>query len=94
MFVGSCLEEYIIALLTFVAGDGIGKDDFVGVADMGFAGCVGDGGGDVVFLFFQGLLSPFLNVDASENIIVFRSWCLKMVTTAPYLWKKNINSSW
>lgn len=51
MFVGSCLEEYVIALLTFVAGDGIGKDDFVGVADMGFAGCVGDGGGDVVFLF-------------------------------------------
>ena len=59
MFVGSCLEEYVIALLTFVAGDGIGKDDFVGVADMGFAGCVGDGGGDVVFLFFHGLLSPF-----------------------------------
>ena len=48
MFVGSCLEEYVIALLTFVAGYGIGKDDFVGVADMGFAGCVGDGGGDVV----------------------------------------------
>ena len=47
MFVGSCLEEYVIALLTFVAGDGIGKDDFVGVADMGFAGCVGDGGSDV-----------------------------------------------
>ena len=68
MFVGSCLEEYVIALLTFVAGDGIGKDDFVGVADMGFAGCVGDGGGDVVFLFFHGLLSPFLNVDAREII--------------------------
>ena len=48
MFVGSCLKEYVVALLTFVAGDGIGKDDFVGVADMGFAGCVGDGGGDVV----------------------------------------------
>ena len=66
MFVGSCLEEYVIALLTFVAGDGIGKDDFVGVADMGFAGCVGDGGGDVVFLFFQSLLSPFFIVDVSE----------------------------
>ena len=60
MFVGSCLEEYVIALLTFVACDGIGKDDFVGVANMRFAGCVGDGGGDVVFLFFHGLLSPFL----------------------------------
>ena len=59
MFVGSCLEEYVIALLTFVACDGIGKDDFVGVANMRFAGCVGDGGGDVVFLFFHGLLSPF-----------------------------------
>ena len=45
MFIGSCLKEYVIALLTFVAGDGIGKDDFVGVADMGFAGCVGDGTG-------------------------------------------------
>ena len=52
---------------------------------MGFAGCVGDGGGDVVFLFFHGLLSPFLNVDAPENIIVFcaisgarNSKCLKI----------------
>ena len=85
MFIGSCLKEYVIALLTFVAGDGVGKDDFVGVADMGFAGCVGDGGGDVVFLFFHGLLSPFLNVDAPENIIVFcavsgarNSKCLKI----------------
>ena len=34
MFIGSCLKEYVIALLTFVAGDGIGKDDFVGVADI------------------------------------------------------------
>ena len=59
MFVGSCLEEYVIALLTFVAGDGIGKDDFVGVADMGFAGCVGDGGGDVVFLFFPWFVVSF-----------------------------------
>jgi len=67
MFIGSCLKEYVIALLTFVAGDGIGKDDFVGVTDMGFAGCVGDGGGDVVFLFFHGLLSPFLNVDAPSQ---------------------------
>ena len=41
MFVGSCLEEYVVALLAFVAGDGVGKDDFIGVADMGFAGCVG-----------------------------------------------------
>ena len=71
MFVGSCLEEYVIALLTFVAGDGIGKDDFVGVADMGFAGCVGDGGGDVVFLFSMVCCLLFLNVDAPENIIVF-----------------------
>ena len=85
MFVSSGLEEYVIALLTFVAGDGIGKDDFVGVADMGFAGCVGDGGRDLVFLFFHGLLSPFLNVDAPENIIVFcavsgarNSKCLKI----------------
>ena len=68
MFVGSCLEEYVIALLTFVAGDGIGKDDFVGVADMGFAGCVGDGGGDVVFLFFHGFVVSFFNVDAREII--------------------------
>ena len=71
--------------IAVIAGDGIGKDDFVGVADMGFAGCVGDGGGDVVFLFFHGLLSPFLNVDAPENIIVFcavsgarNSKCLKI----------------
>ena len=85
MFIGSCLKEYVIALLTFVAGDGIGKVDFVGVADLGFAVCVGDGGGDVLFLFFHGLLSPFLNVDAPENIIVFcavsgarNSKCLKI----------------
>ena len=33
MFVGSCLEEYVVALLAFVAGDGVGKDDFIGVAE-------------------------------------------------------------
>ena len=52
---------------------------------MRFARCIGNGGSDVVFLFFHGLLSPFLNVDAPENIIVFcavsgarNSKCLKI----------------
>ena len=35
---------------------------------MGFAGCVGDGGGDVVFLFFRGLLSPFLKCGRLREI--------------------------
>ena len=85
MFIGSCLEEYVIALLTFVAGDGVGSNYFIGVADVRFARCIGNGGSDVVFLFFHGLLSPFLNVDAPENIIVFcavsgarNSKCLKI----------------
>ena len=71
MFIGSCLKEYVIALLTFVAGDGIGKDDFVGVADMGFAGCVGDGGGDVVFLFFHGFVVSFFECGRSGKYNCF-----------------------
>ena len=61
MFVGSCLEEYVIALLAFVAGDGIGKDDFVGVADMGFAGCVGNRRCHIKFFFCHCLFLLFLS---------------------------------
>ena len=35
---------------------------------MRFARCIGNGGGDVVFLFFHGFVVSFFNVDAREII--------------------------
>ena len=42
MLIGSGLEEYIVALLTFEAGDAVREYDLVGVSDVRLAGCVGN----------------------------------------------------
>ena len=49
VFVGSGLEEYIVALLTFEAGDAVREYDLVGVPDVRLAGCVGNRRGDIIF---------------------------------------------
>ena len=49
MLIGSGLEEYIVALLTFEAGDAVREYDLVGVSDVRLAGCVGNRRGDIIF---------------------------------------------
>ena len=49
MLIGSGLEEYIVALLTFEAGDAVREYDLVGVPDVRLAGCVGNRRGDIIF---------------------------------------------
>ena len=45
-------KPYIISAHPFVTRNGIGRDGFIGVADVRFARCVGDGSGDVKRCFF------------------------------------------
>ena len=49
VLIGSGLEEYIVALLTFEAGDAVCEYDLVGVSNVRLAGCVGNRRGDVIF---------------------------------------------
>ena len=47
VLVGAGLEAYVEAVEALEAGQHVGGDGFVGVADVRFAIGVGDGGGDV-----------------------------------------------
>ena len=49
MLIGSGLEEYIVALLTFEAGDAVCEYDLVGVSNVRLAGCIGNRRGDIIF---------------------------------------------
>ena len=49
VLIGSGLEEYVVALLTFEAGDAVCEYDLVGVSNVRLAGCVGNRRGDVIF---------------------------------------------
>ena len=51
VLVSSGLEKYVIALLSFVTCDGICQNSLIGVADVGLAGCVGNGCGNIIFWF-------------------------------------------
>ena len=52
VLVGSGLEKYVVALESAETGNGVRQYDLIGVADVGLAGCVGNGRGHVkLFLF-------------------------------------------
>ena len=48
VFVSTCLEVNIIALFTSETCDSVGKNDFVGVADVWAAGCVSNSCGNII----------------------------------------------
>ena len=50
VLIGAGLEKYISALGPLIAGNGVRQHDLVGIADMGLAGGVGDGGGNIIWL--------------------------------------------
>ncbi len=50
VLVGAGEEEDVVAVEPLEAGDGVGRDRLVGVADVGRAVGIGDRGGDVEFL--------------------------------------------
>ena len=54
VLIGAGAEEDVVALHSLEAGDGVGEDDFIGVADVGFPGGVGNGGGNVELFLFHG----------------------------------------
>ena len=52
VLVGSGLEKYVVALESAETGNGVRQYDLIGVANVGLAGCVGNGRGHVkLFLF-------------------------------------------
>ena len=53
VFVGSGLEEDVIALLALPARDRVGQDDLVGISDVRLARCVGDRRRNIVFSFIS-----------------------------------------
>ena len=63
VLVGTRAEVDVVAHLSLVAGDGVGHDGLVGVAEVGLLGGVGDGGGDVILglLIHDGLLSDTIS---------------------------------
>ena len=50
VLVGSGLEIYVIALLSFVPRNGVCQHDLIRISDMRFSGCVGNGRGNIVRL--------------------------------------------
>ena len=55
------LEEYIVSLLSFEAGDTVCQYNLVGITDMGFAGCVGNRRCHIKFFFCHCLFLLFLS---------------------------------
>ena len=61
MLVSTGLEEYIVSLLSFEAGDTVCQYDLVGITDMGLAGCVGNRRCHIKFFFCHCLFLLFLS---------------------------------
>ena len=51
VLIRSGLEEHIVAVLSLEPGDAVRQHGLIGVADMGLAGGVGNGRGDIIFSF-------------------------------------------
>ena len=58
VFIGSCLEKYIISFLSAETSDCICQHDFIGISYMRLTGCVGNRGGHVVWSFICHVYSP------------------------------------
>ena len=71
VLIGSGLEEYVVALLTFEAGDAVCEYDLVGVSNVRLAGCVGNRRGDIIFRsdFFHVMYYsfPFCRISAKQK---------------------------
>ena len=51
VLIRSGLEKHVAALGPLIAGDTVGQHDLVGIADVGLAGGICDGRGDIIWLF-------------------------------------------
>ena len=51
MLVRTCLEEHVISLLPLISGYAVSQNDFIGIADMRLAGSIGNGRGNIIWLF-------------------------------------------
>ena len=51
MLVRTGLEEHVISLLPLISGYAVSQNDFIGIADMRLAGSIGNGRGNIIWLF-------------------------------------------
>ncbi len=52
VLISSGLEKHVISLAPFVARNGICQDNLISIADMRFAGCIGNRSCNIIFWFF------------------------------------------
>ena len=57
VLVGSCLEKYVIALLSLESGNAVCQHNLVGIANVRLAGRIGNGGGHIKLLLIHVHLS-------------------------------------
>ena len=67
VLVGSGLEEYVVALESPETGNGVRQYDFIGVSNVGLAGCVGNGRGHVKLFLFHFL--PLFSLQTKDQKI-------------------------
>ena len=53
MLIRTCLEIYVITLLSLKTCDGICKNNLISISDMRFTGCVRNGSADIISLLFH-----------------------------------------
>ena len=53
MLISTCLEIYVISLLSLKTCDGICKNNLISISDMRFTGCVRNGSADIISLLFH-----------------------------------------
>ena len=68
VFICSGHKADIVAFFAFETGYGIGQNDFIGIADVGFAGCIGNGGSDVIGFLGHGLTPFYRLVESYKNV--------------------------
>ena len=70
VFIGTGHEENVITALALIAGDGVGHNDFVGIADMRLTGRIGDRRCQIKLLFFH-IKIPRAAKAANSNVVAY-----------------------
>ena len=70
VFIGTGHEENVITALTLIAGNGVGHNDFVGIADMRLTGRIGDRRCQIKLLFFH-IKIPRAAKAANSNVVAY-----------------------
>ena len=59
MLIGSGLEKYIVTLKSLITGNAVCQYNFIGISDVRFSGCIGNGCGHIKLFLFHLLILCF-----------------------------------